>query len=538
MQGEPQGSSHDPPELKLQLRGIMKSFASLQAVKGVDFDCQVGEVHSLLGENGAGKSTLMNIVAGVLAPDAGQMWLDREPYQPTSPKRAIRSGVGMVHQNYQLIPRLSVAENLFLGWEGAPRVSSLAKLASLADAAIDQHGFHMRPLATVRELSVGEQQRVAILRALVRGASLLILDEPTATLTPQEAEALFESMRRLAADGRVVIFITHKLREVMAVSSRVTVLRAGSRVATLPISECDERILAQEMLGRDVDPPRKSAARRRQSAAPAIKITAGAIADDRGSIVVSDLSLEVQAHEIVGVAGVSGNGQRELSEAAAGVRPLVSGRIEIGGADLTGRGAAAFVKAGVGYVPEDRLTAGMVLRETIAHNAIMKALYVDSDRRKLTRGPWLRSKEVQAFARQLLEEGQVSTRDPKAIVGNLSGGNIQRLLIARELRAARRALVAVHPTRGLDIGAMERAWRILIETRDSGLAVLLISEDLDEVLTLSDRVLVMYSGQIVGEFDNREVSPSRERLGLLMGGSTGESLAESKVASVPGGGRS
>ena len=529
MQDKSRVSEPDAPEPRLRLRSIGKSFGSLQAVKAVDFDCHAGEIHSILGENGAGKSTLMNIVAGVLSPDAGEMWLGDERYQPSTPKRAMDRGVGMVHQNYRLIPRLSVAENLFLGWEGAPRVAGLDKLAARADAIIEQHGFHIKPLAKVRELSVGEQQRVAILRALVRGASLLILDEPTATLTPQETDSLFVTMRRLVDDGRVVIFITHKLREVMAVSSRVTVLRAGVRVATLPIGQCDERTLAREMLGRHVDTPLKSGRGARREAEVVLRITNGAVADHRGSMVVSDLSLQVRQHEIVGIAGVSGNGQRELSEAAAGVRPLALGRIEVGGADLTGRGAADFVRAGVGYIPEDRLTAGMVLRESIARNAIMKALYVESDRKRLTRGPWLKLRAVQRFARQLLEEGEVSTRDPKVTVGSLSGGNIQRLLIARELRTATRALIAVHATSGLDIGAVERAWRLFLGARDSGLGVLLISEDLDEILTLSDRVLVMYGGRIVGEFDNTESSPSRERLGLLMGGSITAHPSEADV---------
>lgn len=515
----PVRNSPDPPDPKLRLRGVKKSFGLLNAVNSVDLDCLPGEVHSILGENGAGKSTLMNVVAGVLTADGGEMWLDGEAYQPTSPKRAMRRGVGMVHQDYQLIPRLSVAENLFLGWEEARRTASLSKLADDASLLIERHNFHLDPLARVRDLSVGEQQRVAILRALIRGASLLILDEPTATLTPQEADGLFSIMGKLAGEGKVVIFITHKLREVMAVSSRVTVLRAGRRVASLPIAECDERILAQEMLGHDIDPPLKRAAAQRRDVPTTLSLKGASVRDDRGSLVVSDLSLDVRSHEIVGVAGVSGNGQRELSEAVTGVRPLESGRVEVGGKDLTGRGAAAFAEAGVGYIPEDRLTAGMVLRESIARNAIMKALHVEADRRLLTRGPWLRLGEVERFADRLLEEGQVSTKDPKVLVGNLSGGNIQRLLIARELRAATRALVAVHPTRGLDVGAMERAWRIFLEACEAGIAVLLISEDLDEILSLSDRILVMYAGRIVGEFDNRSASPSREELGLLMGGS-------------------
>lgn len=505
-------------EPRLRLRGIAKSFGALQALRGVDFECFSGEVHAILGENGAGKSTLMNVVTGLISPDAGAMTLDGAPYRPASPKAAMRHGVGMVHQDYQLVARLSVAENLFVGWERAPHVASESRLAATAAEVIERYGFHLDPRAAVQGLSVGEQQRVAILRTLVRGASVLILDEPTAALTPQEATALFAIMRRLVADGKAVIFITHKLREVTEISSRVTVLRAGSRVAGFAVEDCDEQLLAREMLGRDVEPLVRERETASEDAGVTLRATGLRARDDRGLVAVDDVSLAVRAHEIVGIAAVAGNGQRELSEALAGVRPLESGTIEVRGVDLSGRDAATFVAAGVGYIPEDRLGAGMMLRESIARNAIIKALHVDGDRQRLTRGSWLRFREVDRFARELLREGHVSTLDPRTAVGNLSGGHIQRLLIARELRAARRALVAVHPTLGLDVGATERTWQTLLDARRSGVAVLLISEDLDEILTLADRILVMHAGRVVGEVDNRGAPPSRERLGLLMGG--------------------
>ena len=504
---------------KLRVSGITKSFGALRALRGVDFACYPGEVHAILGENGAGKSTLMNVVTGLISPDAGEMVLDGTPYQPASPKAAMRRGVGMVHQDYQLVPRLSVAENLLLGWDDAPKVAGRKRLATQTTNAIERYGFQLDPETAVRDLSVGEQQRVAVLRALVRGASVLALDEPTAALTPQESLDLFDIVRTLVSEGKAIIFITHKLREVMEISTRVTVMRAGLRVAEYHIAECDERMLAREMLGQDV----KALVRDRGESLgpPSVNLGVRAIRvrDDRGLVAVADLSLDVNAHEIVGIVAVAGNGQRELSEAVTGVRPVECGRIEVRGEDLTGRSASAFVGAGVGYIPEDRLGAGMMLRESVARNSIMKALHVEADRARLTWHSWLRFREVDRFARELLERGQVSTLDPRVMVGHLSGGHIQRLLIAREVRAARHVLVAVHPTLGLDVGATERTWQTLLDVRGAGLAVLLVSEDLDEILTLADRILVMHAGRIVGEFDNRVESPSREQLGLLMGGS-------------------
>ena len=507
------------PALKLQLRGMRKSFGTLQALRGVDFDCRTHEVHAILGENGAGKSTLMNVVTGLISPDAGAMTLDGQSYRPTSPKLAMDSGIGMVHQDYQLVGRLTVAENLFLGWHGAPRVANLARLARDAETVIERYGFRLQPRAVVQELTVGEQQRVAILRALVRGASILILDEPTAALTPQESDALFQIMRKLVDDGKSVIFITHKLREVMEVSARVTVLRGGSRVGSFPVSACDERMLAREMLGRDVEPLRRDRGTQGEEPSVTLGVRELSVRDDRGLLAVDTVTFDVRAGEIVGIAAVAGNGQRELSEAVTGVRPIEAGRVEVSGEDLTGRDAADFARAGVGYIPEDRLGAGMMLRQSVARNAILKALNDDQDRARLTWRSWVRFGEVDRFARELLERGQVSTLEPKTPVGNLSGGNIQRLLIAREVHAARVALVAVHPTLGLDVGATERTWQTLLDARVAGIAILLISEDLDEILELSDRVLVMHSGRVVGEVSARDGAASRERLGMLMGGS-------------------
>lgn len=496
---------------------MSKSFGPLLALSGVDLSCYAGEVHSVLGENGAGKSTLMKVIAGVISADAGEMTLGGQRYQPSSPKHAMRCGVGMVHQDYRLVQTMTVADNVLLGWDRAPRIGNEARTAALVAELGSEYGLDVNPRAGVGHLSIGEQQRVAILRALVRGARVLILDEPTAALTPQESDRLFGVMRQLAADGRAVIFISHKLREVMNASSRVTVLRAGKRVAALQASECDERSLANLMVGRDVTlpaNPRKNGSPRHATVMRAESLR---VRDDRGVLTVDSASLSVAEHEILGLAGVAGNGQRELSEVLTGMRPPESGRIFVADQELTGSGSKRFIRAGVGHIPEDRLATGMILRETITRNAIMKAVISDGKYSDVRWGPWLRLGGSRRLAMKLLEEGMVDLRDPSTQVGNLSGGNIQRFLVARELRAARRMLVAVHPTQGLDIGATERVWRLLLAARDSGVAVLLISEDLDEVLSLSDRIQVLYEGRLLSH-PGKDI-PSREQVGLMMGGS-------------------
>jgi simple sugar transport system ATP-binding protein len=529
-------AASQPPEpgagpAMLEVSGIRKSFGLIEALKAVDLTCVRGEVHALLGENGAGKTTLMNIIGGLMAPDSGEMLIGGSRYKPASVKHAIQCGIGVVHQEYRLVPRLSVAENLFLGFDRAPQVASASKLGHQAARVIEQYGFRLDPAAKVSGLSIGEQQRLAILRTLVRGASVLILDEPTAALTPQEADALFGIIRGLAGEGKSVIFISHKLREVLEVSSRVSVLRAGRCVATHNVSECDERSLAREMLGHDVQLPSRGKGAGQGSAAPVLEVRDLCVRNDLGLLAVDEVSFALRPGEIAGLAGVAGNGQRELSEALAGVRAPSTGRVVVGGADLSGRDSAAFSRAGVGYIPEDRLGMGTMPRQSIALNSIMKAMHVAEDRKQFTRGPWLRPGKIEKYAKGLLDEGQVSTRDPKSLVGNLSGGNVQRFLIARELRAARQLLVAVHPTRGLDIGATERTWRLLLRARDRGVGVVLISEDLDEILSLSDRILVMNGGRVAGEIDNTREAPSREEIGLLMGGASGPAGVGGAVSS-------
>ncbi len=516
--GRSVGTAQAPVEPKLRVRAVVKSFGALRALRGVDLDCAVGQIHAVLGENGAGKSTLMNVVTGLLAADEGEMYLNGLPYRPQNPQVAMRHGVGMVHQDFHLIGRLTVGENLFLGWDGAPRIATSQRVHQAAAEAIKRFGFDLDPSAKVQDLSVGQQQRVVVVRALVRGAQVLILDEPTAALTPQEADELFVVMRSLAAQDTTILFITHKLREVMDVADHVTVLRSGERVASFPIGECDEARLAREMLGRDIAPLELDREEPRAGSRVVMNVDSIRARDERGLLAVKDVSVELKSYEIVGVAAVAGNGQRELSEALAGMRPTEAGRIQVDDRDISGLSANEFTAAGIGYIPEDRLGAGMMLRESIARNAIMKALSVGAERSRLTWRTFLRPREIERYANELLEEGQVSTRDVRVPVGHLSGGNIQRLLIAREVRIATRVLIAVHPTLGLDVGATDRTWQTLLDARSRGVAILLISEDLDEVLTLSDRILVMHQGEVVGEFLNRQAPPTREQLGLLMGG--------------------
>ncbi len=517
--GKPVEEYEQHTMVTLQLDGIEKVFSTTRVLRAIDLTIYSGEIHSILGENGAGKSTLMNIAAGIHQATAGNMFLNGKPYRPRSPQQAMSLGIGMVHQNAQLIPNLAVAENLMIGWHGSRKVSGLRALAKHASGMIERYQFKIDPFAKVGDLSVGEQERVAMLRSLMRGASVLILDEPTATLTPQEADGLFAIMRSLANDGKAVVFITHKLREVMAVSSRVTVLRAGMNVASFRGQECNEQNLAAEMLGREFEvPPVRPKATVITKAPPALEAVGIVVKDHRNVTLVDRVSLSVKPGEIVGVAGVAGNGQRELSEALTGVRPYSAGTVRVDGNDLTGATAATFAVAGVGHIPEDRLKAGMAVQESVAHNSIMKALYVEPYRSLLTWGPWVKWKAVDRFATELLEQGRVSTRNPKTCVGSLSGGNVQRFLIARELRIATSALVAVHPTRGLDVGATQLTWQTLAKATERGIGILLISEDLDEIVALSNRILVMFDGRIAGELANSDIPPSQEELGLLMGG--------------------
>ncbi|HWF73924.1 MAG TPA: ABC transporter ATP-binding protein [Solirubrobacteraceae bacterium] len=493
------------------LKDIRKRFGPVQALDGVTLSLERAQVHALLGENGAGKTTLMNVLCGLVRPDAGEIVLDGTPADIRSPRQAAGLGIGMVHQHFRLIDRMTVAENIHLGWTRTPGVAGHARLCDLATAEMERFGVSLDPTAFIADLSVAEQQLVEAVRTLARGTSVLILDEPTAVLTPQEAGRLFDMVRGVVATGTTVVFISHKLREVVEIAGRVTVMRKGRVVANVTAADSDERSLARLMIGRDlVRPPSRPPV---VAGGVAVSVKAVSARNDRGLVCLHDVSLTLGKGEIVGVAGVAGNGQRELADVLTGLREVDAGTITVAGSDLTGAGPLAFIRAGVGYVAEDRNGVGLVPSEPIWCNAVLRSY---RDRRFSGRPLGFRRRAARSTAQALCEEIDLSTREVDARTGQLSGGNAQRLLVGREVALARTALVAAHPTRGLDIAAADTVKRALVRAREAGLATLLISEELDELLEVSDRILVIYEGRIVGEFPADEVD--EEHVGLLMGG--------------------
>ena len=494
----------------LELKGITKRFPGVIANDHVDFELVKGEVHALLGENGAGKSTLMNILYGLYHPDEGEVRLDGKHVRIDSPRAAIDLGIGMVHQHFMLIPVMTVAENIVLGVEphSGPFLNIDAAEKRVRDLS-ERFGLAVRPEALIESISVGMQQRVEILKALYRGAEILILDEPTAVLTPQEAEELFEIIRSLQAEGKSIVFITHKLGEVLAIADRVTVLRRGKTIETVPREGATEEGLARLMVGREVllrvD---KTPA---QPGDPLLTVEDLRVFDERHLEAVRGVSLEVRAGEIVGIAGVDGNGQSELVEAITGLRRPESGRVVAVGEDITNEGARDSLEAGVGHIPEDRQRRGLVLDFTLAENIALKDYCEEPD----SKWGWLYPKRLVARAKRLLTEFDVRGGGPQTLAASLSGGNQQKVVVAREVSRDPRILVAAQPTRGLDVGAIEFVHRRLVAERDEGRAILLVSFELDEILSLSDRILVMYEGRVVGEY-----SPdvSEEELGIAMTG--------------------
>src|SRR6185436_12514215 len=498
-------------EVVLELRGITKRFPGVLANDRVDFDLRRGEIHALLGDNGAGKSTLMNILYGLYTPDDGEIVIRGEEVRMSSPREAIERGIGMVHQHFMLIPVMTVAENIVLAVEPTRAGGLLDYRAAsrTVSALAESFGFAIDPNALIEDITVGQQQRVEILKALYRRADILILDEPTAVLTPQESTELFGILRNLVREGMSVIFISHKLNEVLEIAERVTVLRRGKLVETVGAKDATEDGLAQLMVGREVllrvD---------KVPASPGERLLAVEhlhVRDDRGIEKVRDVSLEVKAGEIVGIAGVDGNGQTELIDAISGLRKVESGRVEIGGVDLTRESARAHFDEGFGHVPEDRQRRGLVLEFTIAENIALH----DYGTPPASRLGWLYPKNLVARARDLIREFDVRGGGPQTLAQALSGGNQQKVILAREISRDPKVLIAAQPTRGLDVGAIEFVHRRLVEERDEGRAVLLVSLELDEILGLSDRILVMFEGRIVGEF---EPDTSEAELGLAMTG--------------------
>ncbi len=501
---------------------IVKRFPGVLANDHVDLEVRRGEVHVLLGENGAGKSTLMSILSGLYYPDAGKIFVHGRPVSIGSPRDAIRLGIGMVHQHFMLVPVMTVTENVVLGLKEPRFFLDLSKTERRLAELSTRYGLRVDPQARIWQLSVGEQQRVEILKMLYRGAGILILDEPTAVLTPQEVGDLFNTLRRMAGEGQSILLISHKLDEVMAIADRITVLRKGRRVATVERAGTDKDELVQMMVGREV-----SLHVEKEAHAPGQVVleTVGLSAlGDKGLPALRGVSLAVRAGEIVGVAGVAGNGQRELAEVLTGLRPCSSGAVRIAGKELANCTPRQAIDVGVGHVPEDRLGTGLVPNLSVADNLIMKAYRTE----QLARGILLDPKAIIKFAQELVQEYGVVAPSIEAPVKLLSGGNLQRVLLAREISSLPAVLIAMHPTRGLDIGATEAIHRLLLKLRAIDTGILLISEDLDEILDLSDRVVVLYEGEITGEVLTAEADISE--LGLMMAGTKQDQIVHSDGA--------
>jgi len=512
----------------LEMRGITKRFPGVVANDHVDFEVRAGEVHSLLGENGAGKSTLMRVLYGLYQADEGQIRLRGEAVNISSPNAAIKHGIGMIHQHFMLVPTLTVADNVALGLP-SPRgfLTDPDGVAARIHDLSERYGLKVDPKAFVWQLAVGERQRVEIIKALYRNASLLILDEPTAVLTPQEVDDLFLVLRQMVADGRGLVFISHKIREVLALSDRITVLRNGRTVGTVHPAEVSRQDLAHMMVGRDVTGVQNPADR--QPGEARLSVQGLSVTGDRGTEAVRDLSLEVRSGEIVGIAGVSGNGQRELAEAISGLRQASKGSISLEGKELGGRSPAGIRKAGLAYVPEERMRDGLIGDFTVADNLML----IDYRAARFSRWGFLRNPSIRHHCAELVSAFQVKTPSLDTPAHNLSGGNIQKLILARELSGEPRVLLVAQPTRGVDVGAAEYIHQRLIEQRARGTAILIITEDLDEVLALSDRILVMYEGEVIGQADPKDVT--RETLGLMMAGIRPDAEQAASGAAAPSG---
>jgi general nucleoside transport system ATP-binding protein len=498
----------------VSLRGITKRFPGVVANDAVDFEAAEGEVHALLGENGAGKSTLSNILTGLYRPDEGEIAIRGHVVSFSSPREALDAGICMVHQHFRLVPPFTVAENVILGdHRGEGRKFSVhprrieRRVAELGE----RYRIAVDPRARIWQLSLGEQQRVEILKALYREASILILDEPTAVLTPQESESLFETLRVMADEGRTIVFISHKLNEVKAVSDRVTVLRGGRNVATVATSEATPRSLAALMVGHEVSLTER-VERLVEIGEPVLEVDDLWAMGDRGTDAVRGVSLTVRSGEIVAIAGVAGNGQRELAETITGMRRPSRGAVSVEGRALGGGDARAAIGAGVAHVPEDRLHTGVAPSLSIASNLVLKSYRG----RGVAKGPLLRLRTIRDHAARLIARYDVRGGAPELPARRLSGGNLQKVVLAREFEGSPRALVVASPTRGLDVAAIETVHRYLRDAASSGVGVLLISEDLDEIRALADRIAVIYEGAIVGEL--AAAVATVEELGLLMAG--------------------
>jgi simple sugar transport system ATP-binding protein len=508
------------------MKDIVRRFPGVLANDRVCLTVEEGEIHGLLGENGAGKTTLMNILSGLATPDEGEILIDGDCVDLANCLDGIKRGIGMVHQHFMLVPVFTVAENLVLGNE--PRKGLQLDLGRARERVLElsrQYGLKVDPDALIRDIPVGMQQRVEILKALSRGAEVLILDEPTAVLTPQEVEDLYAVMRTLRAKGHTIIFITHKLQEIKAITDRVTVLRNGREVGTVRTEDVSQEDLARMMVGREVvlrvEKPEQEAGEVK------LEVKALSANDSRGLRVLKGVSLTVRAGEIVGIAGVAGNGQTELVEVITGLRPSEGGQVLLDDQDISNRSPRMRMYAGLGHVPEDRQRRGLIMDFSLTDNFLLGF----EDSRPFIKGPLLNYEAAERFSRDSIQEFDVRAPGPDVEARTLSGGNQQKMIVAREFGRDPTVMIAAQPTRGLDVAATEFVHRELVQLRDQKKAVLLVSMELSEIMDLSDRVLVMYEGEIVGSF--RAGEASREELGLLMAGGNARVAEEGGVQHVP-----
>ncbi|SCB75531.1 MULTISPECIES: ABC transporter ATP-binding protein [Priestia] len=506
-------------EYVIEMLNIRKEFPGIIANDNITLQVKKGEIHALLGENGAGKSTLMNVLFGLYQPEKGEIKVKGKAVKITNPNIANDLGIGMVHQHFMLVQNFTVTENIILGNEPTKAGKiNIAKAAKEIEALSNQYGLSVDPYAKIEDISVGMQQRVEILKTLYRGAEILIFDEPTATLTPQEITELIEIMKRLIKEGKSIILITHKLKEIMAVCDRCTIIRKGVGIGTVTVSETNPDELASLMVGREVH--FKTEKKTAEPKDAVLTIDGLVVEDARGVAAVNDLSLTVRAGEIVGIAGVDGNGQTELIEALTGLTKIKSGFIKLNESDLTKLSARKITESGVGHIPQDRHKHGLVLDYTIGENIALQTYYKEP----MSKRGILNYKEIYRKAKELIAEYDVRTPSEYTQARSLSGGNQQKAIIAREVDRSPELLIAAQPTRGLDVGAIEFIHRKLIEERDKGRAVLLVSLELDEVMNLSDRIAVVYEGKIVDIVNPNETN--EQELGLLMAGGKREKAGE------------
>ncbi|MCE1249039.1 MAG: ABC transporter ATP-binding protein [Firmicutes bacterium] len=494
----------------VEMTDITKRFPGVVANSCVCFDLVPGEIHALLGENGAGKSTLMSILSGEYKPDEGSVSVEGVEARFHSPQDAIKLGIGMVHQHFMLVRAHTVMENIMLGLAGTPFFMDRKKLeAKIMETAV-QYDMKVDPGAYIWQLSVGEQQRVEILKALIRNTRILILDEPTAVLTPKESETLFTTLRRFREEGRTAIFISHKLDEVMAISDRITILRSGKNAGTIRRDETDEKDLAGRMVGKDsLFEVKKS---EKQSGGEILKFNDVHANNDRGIEALKGITLSLREGEILGIAGVAGNGQKELAECLFGLRKIKTGTVSFNNKDITGFNPRKIREAGISYIPEDRIATGLVSSLDFPDNLILNSYF----KLPVSKGPFLNFKYIKEWTKKTIEDYDIKVGKIKNPVGLLSGGNLQKLILAREFADNPKVVIAASPSRGLDIGATNNARKLLVEQRDRGAGVILISEDLEEIFQISDRIAVMYEGKIMGILDAKDAD--REKIGLLMGG--------------------